>query len=104
MTSFSDFENCFKIFIVGFPTDFVFVTSAKNAIKRVKYAKIGVFERFPYIPNTKCLYKGVFAKTSLSSPVPPPTTAQTMVFLKLRCTLHTKNIVAMLPPPRFFWK
>ena len=55
MTSFSDFENCFKRFLTGFPMDVKQYASARNAIKSVKYSKIGVFERFPFISNTRVL-------------------------------------------------
>ena len=74
----------------------------KNGTNRVKIAEICVFGRFPIFPNTKCLYKGVFAKTSFSTPLPPTQMAQTKIFLKLWHALHTLKIGAMLPPPKIF--
>ena len=43
ITSFSDFENGFKRILVEFAMDFVFVTSAKNAIMGVIIVKMQIF-------------------------------------------------------------
>ena len=55
----------------------------KSAINRVTRAQICVFGCFPYISNTKCLYKGIFTKTSVSTPIPTTSETQTNIFLKL---------------------
>ena len=49
-----------------------------------------------------CPYKGIFAKTSCSAPLPTTNMVQTKIFLKPRTHLQTKKIVAMLPPPKIF--